>query len=183
MRKLHFMPGYLWRPLLCLWLGAVAAGFATAQDRAGEAGVKAGFIYNFAVYVDWPAADEGRKLHICALASRPLDGQLSLLQDRVVRGATIDVRSNVPEAELRQCQVVFFAYDTTEAALAAALKRLEGAPVLTIGDVPNFAQRGGMLELYRTETRLRFDINLASAQRAGLKVSSQLSKLAGRVWQ
>jgi hypothetical protein len=56
-----------------------------------------------------------------------------------------------------------------------------GGTVLTIGETDRFAQAGGMIRLIIDEGRVRFDVNIVSAERAGLKVSSQLLKLARKV--
>ena len=50
--------------------------------------------------------------------------------------------------------------------------------VLTISDLDNFAYAGGIVQLITLEDKIRFEINLKSAQRAKLKISSKLLKLA-----
>ena len=54
-------------------------------------------------------------------------------------------------------------------------------PVLTVGDQNGFVQAGGMIGLRVEDSRVRFDVNLAAAQRAGLTLNSQMLKLAGQV--
>ena len=51
-------------------------------------------------------------------------------------------------------------------------------PILTVSDIDDFARAGGMIGLVEAEQRIRFDINLATARQANLKLSSQLLKLA-----
>ena len=53
--------------------------------------------------------------------------------------------------------------------------------MLTLGDIPEFAQSGGMIGLKIEDSRVRFDVNLGAAQRAGLTLNSQMLKLAGQV--
>ena len=55
---------------------------------------------------------------------------------------------------------------------------MKGAPVLTVGDGDGFARGGGMIGLFVEDGRMRFAINPNAAQRAGLRLSSQLLKLA-----
>lgn len=184
MRKFHFMPCRPWLPLWLLFcIGVFAPGMGAAQDRASEAGVRAGFIYNFAKYVEWPAVAEGQPIRICVFGPPLREGQLGLLQNRTIHGRMVELRPSVPEADITQCHVVFFTDTVADPAVASVLRRLAGTPVLTIGDLPDFAQHGGMIGMYKAATHMCFDINLGVAQRAGLKVSSQLLKLAGRVWQ
>ena len=51
-------------------------------------------------------------------------------------------------------------------------------PVLTIGDVPEFAPAGTMIAFTLEQNKVRFVVNVAAAERARLKISSQLLKLA-----
>ncbi len=60
----------------------------------------------------------------------------------------------------------------------ALLAKLGRLPILTISDIGDFAQAGGMIGLVETNQRIRFDINLAATRQANLKLSSQLLKLA-----
>ncbi|MGH7821749.1 MAG: YfiR family protein, partial [Candidatus Binatia bacterium] len=58
------------------------------------------------------------------------------------------------------------------------LSELESDSVLTVGDREGFADRGGMINFRLSENRIRLDINVEATRRAGLRVSSQLLKLA-----
>jgi hypothetical protein len=58
------------------------------------------------------------------------------------------------------------------------LPPLENAGVLTVSDIPQFARRGGMIELVLAGNKVRFEINVAATARAGLTLSSELLKLA-----
>ena len=53
--------------------------------------------------------------------------------------------------------------------------------VLTVSDLPRFIQQGGMVQFVMADRRVRFEINLAAAQQAGLKLSSELLKVAAAV--
>jgi hypothetical protein len=55
---------------------------------------------------------------------------------------------------------------------------LAGRPVLTVGADDAFAREGGMIALRTIEGRVRFEVNLAAATRAGLKVSARMLDLA-----
>ena len=73
--------------------------------------------------------------------------------------------------------VLFVAGDAD--AIQRALDVVGGAPVLTVGEAARFAERGGMIGFRVTpEGRVGFDINLKRAERAGLRLRSQLLKLA-----
>lgn len=58
------------------------------------------------------------------------------------------------------------------------LARLKKAPVLTVSEVEQFGERGGMINLVRHERTFRFEVNLGAAERVGLRVSSKLASMA-----
>ncbi len=165
----------------CALVWALAAPAVQAQ-AASEAAVKAGFVYNFIKFTQWPGAREGTPIRLCAASSQPLDGQLSLLQGRSMGSRVIDVRTAVPSGEWRQCDVLFLGEGDADR-LPLMQQRVAHAPVLTLGDLPGFVDAGGMIGLRVEASRVRFDVHLGSAQQSGLVLNSQMLKLAGKVLQ
>ena len=55
---------------------------------------------------------------------------------------------------------------------------MEDQPVLLVADVPGFASDGGMIGFVFEEGRIRFEINREALDRAKLKASAKLLKLA-----
>jgi YfiR/HmsC-like len=174
-----------WRQLVAglfaLLSCAIGAGSALAQ-QATEQEVKAGFIYNFVRFTQWdPARDsETGPLQICTPGAQPLDGQFARLHSRTVNNRSIEVLANVVASDWRDCEVLFIT-EADAGRLEAILRTLGNAPVLTVGDLPGFVKAGGMIGLRTDDSRVRFDVNLGSAQRAGLLLNSQMLKLAGQV--
>ena len=78
------------------------------------------------------------------------------------------------------CHLVFVSSAETKR-LRKVLDVLEGRSVLTVGEMDRFADRGGMINFVIDEETVRFEINLEAAEGAGLKVSSQLLKVAASV--
>ncbi len=66
-------------------------------------------------------------------------------------------------------------------AAAAVLKAAANRPVLTIGETDRFLEAGGIIVLKVVERRVRFEVNTANAQKAGLRISAQLLSLAAAV--
>lgn len=178
------------RPGCRRWLTAVLAlvlmlaGRSAWAQQPSEAAVKAGFVFNFIKFTQWPASRDAASapIRLCAISAQPLDGQLSLLSGRTAGGRVIDVRTGVPPAEWRQCDALFLS-ETDAERLTMLQQRLSNAPVLTLGDLPGFVEAGGMIGLRLEASRVRFDVNLNSAQAAGLVLNSQMLKLAGKVLQ
>ena len=168
------------RPLLHLVFSLLGVLNATAlADQASENSLKAGFVYNFAKFTDWPA-DGHHQLIICTLSRNPLDGQLSLLRGRRIGERSLEVRTGISSGAWRDCHLLFVPQEDAERA-QPILRSASSHPLLTVGDFADFSQLGGHIELRENERRLQFEINQGAAQRAGLKLSSQLLKLAIKV--
>lgn len=179
----RFRPARMLAKSLLACLCLFASGEAALAQQSIEPSIKAGFVFNFVKFTQWSdiREDNGAPLLICAQGAHPLDGQLALLNGRQVRNRIIEVRTGMP-GDWRNCDALYLS-DSDAGRMEAVIRSVVGAPVLTIGDLPGFVQAGGMIGLRIEENRMRFDVNLVAAQRVGLKLSSQMLKLAGRVLQ
>jgi hypothetical protein len=61
------------------------------------------------------------------------------------------------------------------------MEGLDKEAVLTVSDMPQFSQRGGMIQFVLEGKKVRFEVNLTAVQRAGLTLSSELLKVATTV--
>jgi hypothetical protein len=165
-------------PLLAVTLTLLLAMPASgAAQRPEEYQVKAAYLHSFGRFVEWPPT-AGTAFAICVIGLDPFGRAL----DDVVAGATIHDRPvnviRVTEAhDAASCQIAFVAA-SENARLDAVLGALQDSPVLTVGEAPDFVQRGGMIGFAFDGNRVRFAINLAAAQDAGLMVSSELLRVA-----
>jgi hypothetical protein len=153
---------------------------SAVESPATEYEVKAVFLYNFTKYVVWPAEafqEPSTPITICVLGRDPFGKTL----DETVSGESVQDR---PLAVRRidgpeqggGCHLVFI--DQTQARdVPKLLKGFDGRPVLSVGESERFAERGGMINLSSQENRIRLEINVDAARRAGLRISSQLLKL------
>jgi len=149
---------------------------ATAADPPSEAAVKAAFVHNFAKFVEWPANSSAKNsITLCVAGTGPeLATSLAGLAGKSVQGRNMAVKNNVNTADLESCHVLFLGNDARPLAVQARGR----AGLLTVSDIPGFAQSGGMIGLFSEGDRIRFEINPRSTEAAGLKLSSQLMKLA-----
>jgi uncharacterized protein DUF4154 len=92
-------------------------------------------------------------------------------------GRAIEVRRVPRVEEARHAQIVFVP-GSERSNLAAILKELDRPGILTVGDTDGFAMRGGAINFTLQAHKVRFEINPAVTEQVGLKVSSQLLKLA-----
>lgn len=158
------------------WLAPAAA----LGQAVPEYDLKAAFLYNFALFVDWPAEgppEERRALTLCVLGGDPFGHALDALEGKTVRSQRLAVRRLASAQAAVDCQILFIAA-TEEARLAHILKAVQGRPVLTVADSDGWLEQGVMINVSTRQARLAFDVNLAAARQAGLRVSSRLLRLA-----
>ena len=162
------------------------APLARTAQASLEYEVKAAFLYNFAKFVEWPDnafSTEDAPIVFCIVGANPFDGALErVISDRTAHGRRILVRETAEPAP-GSCHLVFVAgsEDGRVAQVVQSTQSAQGAPVLTVGESEAFNDAGGMIRLVVEEGGVRFDINAAIAEHAGLKFSSQLLKLARNV--
>lgn len=165
-------------PVFCIALAFGVAARVNAESP--EYNVKAAFIYNFTKFVEWPedlsAAD--RPFVIGILGEDPFGNVLDeTVSNKTVRDKRIVVRRFSRSEDTKDCKILFISGSGKED-IAQVVKRLGHAPVLTVSDAGQFADQGGMIQLVKDQNRVRFAINVAATEQAGLKPSSQLLKLA-----
>lgn len=140
--------------------------------------IKAAFLYNFAKFVQWPAEASGlsgEPFVLCVSGDEPFRIIHQYLAGKKVRGQLITVRAVDNVGGASGCHLLFVS--AMSAQLRQALPHVIGS-ILTIGESEDFIRSGGMINLVRADNRLRFEIARNAGERAGLKFSSQLLKLA-----
>ena len=145
-----------------------------------EPQAKAAFVYNFARYIEWPErlfASREAPLVICVLGRDAFGAALTALESRQVQGRPVKVRGGITGDDARGCHVVFVS-DLDGRRLVPILRSLAGQSVLTVSDVDGFIDAGGAIGIVHGEERLQFEINRSVLERAQLKASSNLLKLA-----
>ncbi len=164
--------------IMIMWLGVSTA---KAQDAELEYKVKAAFLYNFIGFVEWPTNKLSRadkEVIIGCLPDDPATPVLAhALEGKIADGRRIKVVTLREGEEAESCHLLFISR-SRRGQIGDVLTRLKKAPVLTVSEVEQFAERGGMINLVRHERTFRFEVNLGAAERAGLRISSKLSSMA-----
>ena len=171
------------------WLGF--AGFlclATAFAQAAEGKIskeyqlKAAFLYNFTKFVEWPRArfpNETSPVVIGVLGRNPFDAELAnVVNGRTLNGHPIVVRLVATAEEVRQVHLLFVPAGEESRLPANAW---QNSSIVSVGESDAFADLGGTITFMQQDDKLRFAINVATAERDGLKLSAQLLKLAASV--
>jgi len=175
------MPRSARLPAWCLALALAALATAAVSDELPEYRLKAAFLYNFALFTEWPA-DVGSTLNLCVYGRDPFGEEIDPLQGKPVGDRRIVVRRVTTVAGLKACQVVFIA-DASGDGISRVLSALSGATVLTIADTPGATKQGVALNMNVVQNKITFEANLSAARAANLKLSSKLLSLATEVLQ
>src|SRR3981081_2644553 len=135
---------------------------AQAQDSSvsSEYLIKAGFIYNFANLVEWPSnafAQPDSPIVIGILGTDPF----GTIIDKIVQDKKIGTRGFVVKRlkwgadlkELRECKILFIGA-SERAHMDELVQMLRGLPVLTVGETPGFAERGGVIRFVLEDNRV-----------------------------
>ena len=173
------------------WLAALAASFLSVAllllvpkahaQVSKEYQLKAAFLYNFTKFVEW--APEHFKtaespIVIGMLAKNPFGPELErIVQGRKVNGRELVIKTVGSPGDVLTIDLLFTAAGE-EPALANLLDPAHAAGVLTVGESQRFTKLGGIITFTMEADKVRFEINQEMAEKARLKISSQLLKLA-----
>ncbi len=170
--------------MLCIVGGlllALLCGAPQLQAQAlSEAQIKAGFLYNFAKYIEWPAeafSSMEAPFVMCLAGRDTLGASFDSFDGRTVHGHSVAVRRMGGASEdFRGCHILYVS--ESEQRRVASIVRGSQPALLTVSDIDGFIDMGGGIGLLNADERVQFEVNLGALQRASLKASSQLLKLA-----
>ncbi|HUQ49082.1 MAG TPA: YfiR family protein [Terriglobales bacterium] len=161
---------------------AIAAGINAHAQKPTEYQVKAAYLYNFGKFVKWPPeAQTSTSFPICVLGEDPFGKTLTaIVSGEKLEGKTISTRRIDYASDAVGCRIVFVG-KSEQGDLSRVLAELAKHSVLTVSEIPKFADRGGAIGFVMEGDRVRFQVNTAGAQRSGLTLSSELLKVATSV--
>jgi hypothetical protein len=169
--------------------------------------IKAAFVYNFLKFVEGgrfaPSQDKKKDeedpndaLVIGVLGVPPSRIAFEEFKDKKVGARPLQIHwfrgfaeladkdGNIPEQhpdleKIRKCHVLFVC-PSERTFLLQILLSLRDNGILTVGDVPQFLETGGAINLLIEDKKVRFEKNLAAAARAHLVIRSSLLRLAAK---
>jgi hypothetical protein len=125
--------------------------------------VKAALLLKFVRYSDWPATafQSADSPYVIGVAGRdPFSKGLEKVFDgKTVKGRSFLIKRVGSEQEMRACHLLFVS-SSERRRLRDLLAKITGAPVLTVGESPDFLEQGGAINFLLKDESVRFDINL-----------------------
>lgn len=176
-------------PILFFWiiLAAITAStlqpsIGVAEDQAAqqEYVIKAYFLLNFTKYISWPESSfetEDAPFKVCILGGEYFDASLNAFKGKSYKRHPFEVQSVEDSDDIPECHLLFVCTYMQEE-LNDVMGRTYAKPILTVGEAEDFVRRGGIINFFIHEGKVRFEINKKAAEASSLEISSQLLKLA-----
>ncbi len=155
------------------WTALAADGL-----RLGEQEIKAGLLYNFLKYTQWPESSFANtpSITVCVFGDDPFGGKLRPMEGRTVHQRPIDLRQLRDVDEVEGCHLLYVS--AGEKQRWPQLRRvLSNRNILTVSDFFKFADSGGMIEFERRDNRISAVLNLSVLRAAGLNVEDRMLRL------
>lgn len=167
-------------PMLHWGLGLIfSAHCLIASAQASEAGLRVAFVYNFLKFIEWSPID-GSRFTLCALGARDTTRQsLAQLENKPYQQQSVHVvyldSPDTLSQQINSCQLLYVPDTGADMQLP---QPFPANVLLVVDEADPFDGRVG-ISLQRTpDSRIEFVMNEQAIQHAGVKVSSQLLKLA-----
>jgi YfiR/HmsC-like len=154
-----------------------------AYSAAEEYEIKAAFLYNLGNYLRFPASnlsddDTDQLFQICILGSDPFQQNIdSAAEGEKIQGHPPKIRRLQRVQEVEGCHILFIS-TSERARLKSILQALNTRPILTVSDMEDFLEQGGMLAFYNENNKIRLALDLDKIKSVNIKPSANLLKLA-----
>lgn len=161
--------------------GIAPNAFAETDDLiSGEYKIKAVYLYNFLKFTEWTNKDYPdtyETIRITILDEDPFGDAFDPLEGREIKGKKLQITRISSIQELETCHLLYV-NTLDKDRLKRVFALLGDSSVVTVGETEQFTKLGGIIGFFIEEDAVQFAINLTAADRAGIKFSSQLLKIA-----
>jgi len=154
----------------------------THNKDYSESKIKTALIYNLLHFINWPSEE----LLICIYdPGEEYVSSFNAIPSSTKSGNTLSLKflnvSSAPSAQ-NDCQVIFISADIDSESLQNILSNAKNNHSVTIGETKQFIKHGGMINFVRRDVNIKFEINASAFEQANLKISSQVLRIADRVY-
>jgi hypothetical protein len=171
--------------LIVVMLAVIGSPGVRAQDditaRSVEYRFKAVYLLNFLQFMEWPEGTFRTPTSPIIIGVVGANSIASILVETVagekIGDHPIEVRRYATLEEANEANVLFVGREE-RARSRTILSDLASRHVVTVGEADGFAERGGMINFYVEDGKLRFEVNEDTAQLSGVQFSSRLLRLA-----
>ena len=165
--------------------GASVFGVASKQRKVSEYEIKAVYLYNFVLFVEWPEDENKKELTIGILGKDKFGTSFNSVKGKKIKHKQQTLRIKRfgkynSTVDITKCDLLFIC-QSESLYFREIIRRLKGKSILTVADTKGFLEKDGMINLVKIGTRIKWEINYSMAKQAKLRISSQLLRNAARV--
>jgi len=147
--------------------------------------LEAVFIYKFLSFVYWPKKQ--KNITLCVIDRTSLKDYLLSFNGYHLETQNLIIRTlplnniNKPqlEKEINKCEVLII--DKSIKNIDNIISKIKDKKILTISNQQDFIKKGGIVEIFTKNNKLRFKINYSLAKKSGIRISSKVLRLAEQV--
>ena len=150
---------------------------------AKEYQIKSVFLYNFTKgFITWPAsvfANDNETFNLCVLGEEQLTDVLNTTMQgktsKEGRSLVINKLQNI--FAISACQILFI--DKSQQDSFPQIRQLAiRHSTLTVSDMKDFTEKGGMIEFFTVDNKLKLAINICVLEQAKIKATANLLQLS-----
>jgi hypothetical protein len=175
----NYLSRLLWVVPLLLLFSLPCAGQRTANEL--EAQVKATYIYNFTMLLQWPKSNSDY-FYIFILGKSPIaDPLYKIASKEKVNGKTIVVNEITDLDDIESGSILYLAY-VEKNKLHESIKKIKGKKIVMISSIEGSAEIGIGIDLLRVGDKIKFEVNRKAIESEGIIPNSSLLTLAYKVY-
>jgi hypothetical protein len=128
-------------------------------------------IFNFINYVSWSEVSSEiiKVKNLCIMEDNPVIPYLNILLENKNEKRIVVMRKHENDY-LEDCHILFI-NDNYDGYLSRLLARVKGKPILTFGNVKNFAESGGIVQFRLRSNRVEFIVNTKEMRSSQVRIS------------
>lgn len=179
-RKYYKAQGNRFLIAIALAVTLLASFPCSSFSEVQENRIKVAYIYNFAKFINWPQTafkGDNDPIVIGIYGNNPFADSWDAIRDKRVGERSIVVRDNVAPQVFSNVHILFIC-ESERIRLPHILEKLRNMSVLTVSDMSHFIDQGGMIEMFKDASAIRFKINQEAAKKANISISSKLLTLS-----
>ena len=172
---------WLTATLLLLGLTVIAPPTAVPGERVlPEYHLQAAYIVNFIRFTTWPESvftDKDKDIVLGILGEDRFGSVLDIIDGENIKNRRLQVLRLGSGGDPHGCHILYIS-DSEHRHLRQILASLKGTSTMTVSDMDNFAEEGGMIQIKKIDNKVKIFINIAATREAGLQLRANLLSIA-----
>ena len=157
----------------------LAGGNVFTINAASKEETQAIFMANFVKFVKWPEPLHSESTIIIGVIGKDPFGEnlRKVFAGKDFGGRNVEVKQFQSPPVGSVCHMLFIS-SSEEKKLSEILDAVKNQSILTVAEIKQFVESGGIINFTVVGEKVRFEINLGQAKKINLKINPKLLKLA-----